>query len=168
MLGAEVEVDRRAAETCFSGVVRVDRAGEPPLVRAYGMANRALGLPNRVDTLVGTASVIKGLTAVCVLSLVEEGALGLATPARSLLGADLPLIDDGVTERVLAHRSGIGDFSTRTRTTTSLITSSTSPVHLLTDAESSLLVLDGHPMVSAPGERPAERPTRGADGMTNQ
>ena len=31
--------------------------------------------------------------------------------ARSVLGADLPLIDDDVTiEHLLAHRSGIGDY----------------------------------------------------------
>ena len=33
------------------------------------------------------------------------------TPARSVLGTDLPLIDDRVTvEQLLAHRAGIGDY----------------------------------------------------------
>ena len=37
--------------------------------------------------------------------------LELSTTARSVLGSDLPLIDDGVTvEQLLAHRSGIGDY----------------------------------------------------------
>ena len=37
--------------------------------------------------------------------------LELSTTARSVLGGDLPLIDDGVTvEHLLAHRSGIGDY----------------------------------------------------------
>ena len=46
-----------------------------------------------------------------VASLVEEGALELSTTARSVLGDDLPLIDDAVTvEHLLSHRSGIGDY----------------------------------------------------------
>ncbi len=43
--------------------------------------------------------------------LIEDGVLELTTTARSLLGSDLPLIDDAVTvEQLLAHRSGIGDY----------------------------------------------------------
>ena len=53
----------------------------------------------------------KGLTALTVVSLIEDGSLHLETTARSVLGGDLPLIDDGVTiEHLLAHRSGIGDY----------------------------------------------------------
>ena len=45
------------------------------------------------------------------MSLIEEGKLTLTATARSVLGEDLPLIDDSVTvEQLLAHRSGIGDF----------------------------------------------------------
>ena len=45
------------------------------------------------------------------MSLIEDGTLELDTTARSLLGDDLPLIDDEVTvEHLLAHRSGIGDY----------------------------------------------------------
>ena len=44
-------------------------------------------------------------------ALIEEGRLEPATTARSVLGGDLPLIDDAVTvEQLLAHRSGIGDY----------------------------------------------------------
>ena len=54
------------------------------------------------------------------MSLVEEGRLGLDTTARSVLGDDLPLIDDTVTiEHLLAHRSGIGDYLDEDATTTS-------------------------------------------------
>ena len=45
------------------------------------------------------------------MGLVEEGRLTLTTTARSVLGDDLPLIDDAVTVgHLLAHRSGIGDY----------------------------------------------------------
>ena len=51
------------------------------------------------------------MTALAVVSLIEEGRLELAATARSVLGRDLPLIDDEVTvEQLLAHRSGIGDY----------------------------------------------------------
>src|SRR5829696_1394185 len=104
-------VDEVAATTGFSGVVRVDRGDEPVLATAYGLAHRGTRVANTVDTPFGIASGTKGLTAVTVMSLIEDGVLRLDTPARSVLGADLPLIDDGVTvELLLAHRAGIGDY----------------------------------------------------------
>src|SRR3954462_14994606 len=100
------EIDALARESGFSGVVRVDRGGETEFVEAYGLADRAHGIPNAPDTQFATASAAQGLTGLTVGSVVEEGLLELSTPARSLLGPDLPLIDDAVTvEHLLAHRS---------------------------------------------------------------
>jgi CubicO group peptidase (beta-lactamase class C family) len=111
MNSLEASVDRITGETGFSGVVRFDRGDEIELVKAYGLAHRGFEIPNEVDTRFGIASGTKGLTALTVMSLVEEGRLTLTTTARSVLGDDLPLIDDAVTvEQLLAHRSGIGDF----------------------------------------------------------
>ena len=105
------DLDRIAAATGFSGVVRVDGLEGIELVRAYGLADRAHAIPNEVDTQFGIASGTKGLTALVVMRLVENGALELSTTARSVLGADLPLVDERVTvEHLLAHRSGIGDY----------------------------------------------------------
>src|SRR4051812_39059864 len=110
-MGLREEVDRVARETKFSGAVRVDRDGNRELAVAYGEADRAHGVANKVDTQFGVASGVKGMTAVTVMSLVADGTLSLDTTARSLLGDDLPLIDDGVTvEHLLSHRSGIGDY----------------------------------------------------------
>ena len=90
------------------------------LAKAYGMADRGHGIPNTVDTRFAIASGTKGLTALAVMSLVEDGTLELATPARSLLGDDLPLIDDDVTvEHLLAHRRASATTSTRRATSTS-------------------------------------------------
>jgi CubicO group peptidase (beta-lactamase class C family) len=97
-----VDLERVVAERGFTGVVRIDQAGAVEFERGYGFD---------LDTRLGIASGTKGLTAVVTASLVADGALALATPARALLGRDLPLIADDVTvEHLLAHRSGIGDY----------------------------------------------------------
>jgi CubicO group peptidase (beta-lactamase class C family) len=111
MKDLEGSVERIASQTAFSGVVRVDRGGEVELAKAYGLAHRGWGIANTIDTRFGIASGTKGFTALTVMSLIEEGRLDLGTTARSVLGNDLPLIDEAVTvEHLLAHRSGIGDY----------------------------------------------------------
>src|SRR4029079_862264 len=108
MSSLETELDAIAAENGFAGAVRVDRGETVELAKAYGLAHRGHGIPNEVDTRFAVASGTKGLTALAVVALIEEGRLELSTTARSVLGADLPLIDDTVTvEHLLAHRSGI-------------------------------------------------------------
>ena len=88
------------------------------------------------------------------MSLVERGELGLDTTARSVLGADLPLIDDRVTvEQLLAHRSGIGDYLDEDEVDDNNDYVLTVPVHELATTEQFLAVLDGHPMKYEPGER---------------
>ena len=84
------EVDRIARETAFSGAVRVDRGDELELARAYGLAHRGLQAPNTVDTQFAVASAVKGMTALAVVSLIVDGVLALDTPARAVLGSDLP------------------------------------------------------------------------------
>ncbi len=56
-------MERVAAETGFSGVVRVDRDGEVRLAKAYGLAHRGWGVANTIDTRFAIASGTKGLTA---------------------------------------------------------------------------------------------------------
>src|SRR5262245_10189837 len=50
----------------FSGTLLLTRKGRPVLSRAYGMADKASGIPNRPDTIFALASVTKLLTAVAV------------------------------------------------------------------------------------------------------
>jgi CubicO group peptidase (beta-lactamase class C family) len=148
------EIDDLAATTGFSGVVRIDRGRDVELAAAYGLADRAHGVPNTLETQFATASGTKGLTALTVVSLVEDGVLELSTPARSLLGGDLPLIDNEVTvEHLLAHRSGIGDYLDEDEDVDLLEYLMPVPVHELATTEQYLRVLDGHPAKFAPGER---------------
>lgn len=145
-------VERAIADNSFSGVVRVDVPERPPLERAAGYADRRWSIPMTTTTRLSIASGTKGFTALVVMSLVESGAMTLATTARSLLGDDLPLIDDGVTvEQLLAHRSGIGDYFDEEAFGDIADYVVPIPVHRLTSAESYLAVLDGFPQVFQPG-----------------
>ena len=147
-------MDEAVERAGFSGVVRLDRAGETEFFAAYGLADRAHGILNTVDTLFAIASGSKGLTALAVMGLVERGTLELSTTARSLLGDDLPLIADDVTiEQLLAHRSGIGDYLDEDAIYD--ISDYVMPVsvHELATTEQFLPVLDGHETVSPAGER---------------
>ncbi|MDP9330547.1 MAG: beta-lactamase family protein [Actinomycetota bacterium] len=149
----EETLDRIASETAFSGAVRVDD-GDVVLEKAYGYAHRGLRIANTVGTQFALASGSKGLTALAVMSLIEDGTLELTTTARSVLGPDLPLIDDGVTvEHLLAHRSGIGDYLDEDddRPITDYVM--TISVHELATTEGFLAVLDGHPTKFEPDAR---------------
>ena len=146
-------IDGLATEHGFSGVVSVDQRGEVEFRRAYGLAHRAYGIPNAVDTLFGMASGSKAFTALAVAGLIERGVLKPGTTARSLLGADLPLIADDVTvEHLLAHRSGIGDYlSEEDWEPTDYVLPV--PVQDLATTEQFLAVLDGFPTAFPAGER---------------
>jgi CubicO group peptidase (beta-lactamase class C family) len=145
-------VDEVAAETAFSGVVRVDGPDGELLGQAYGFADRAHRVPMTVGTRIGVASGAKTFTALTVMRLVEDGVLGLDTRARDLLGTDLPLVDDAVTvEQLLSHRSGIGDYLDED--VIEDFTTFVLPVPLITldSAESYLTILDGYPQKFSPG-----------------
>ena len=155
MPSLDSELDALAAEKAFSGVVRVDRGDDVVLEKAYGLAHRGYEIPNAVDTRFATASATKGLTALTVVSLIEDGALELSTTARSVLGPDLPLVHDDVTvEHLLAHRSGIGDYVDEDDPELDL-DGYILPVgvHELGTTEAYLGVLDGFPQKFPPGER---------------
>ncbi|MDQ1511034.1 MAG: hypothetical protein QOG50_2878 [Actinomycetota bacterium] len=147
-------IDRIAAETRFSGVVRVDVGDEVTFARSYGLANRAYAVPITQESQLAIASGVKGLTALTVVSLIEEERLAPATAARSVLGPDLPLIADDVTvEQLLAHRSGVGDYLDEEADFEVDEYMMPVAVHELRTTEQYLRVLDGHPQKFAPDER---------------
>jgi CubicO group peptidase (beta-lactamase class C family) len=153
MRALERKLDVLASETGFSGVVRVDHGERVEVAKAYGLAHRGYEIPNELDTRFGIASGTKGLTALAVVSLVEDGTLELSTTARSLLGEDLPLIGDDVTvEHLLSHRSGIGDYFDEEVLDDAEAYVLPVPVHELATTEQYLAVLDGFPPKFPPGE----------------
>lgn len=145
-------LDDIARETGFSGVVRIDDRSGPRVAAAYGLADRRFGVPTVIDTRFATASGVKGLTALTVMALLEQGDLTLDTTARSVLGADLPLIDDAVTvEQLLANTSGIGDYQDEDSDLDVDDYLILIPVHQLATTEQYLQVLGGHPRSSRRG-----------------
>ena len=138
----------------MSGVVSVDVDGESAFAAAYGMADRAHGIPNTVETRFGMASGCKAFTAAAVMSLVDDGALRLDTPVRGILNDDLPLIDDAVTiEHLLGHTSGIGDYLDEEGEWEVDDYILTVPVHELATTPAFLPAIDGFPQKFPPGER---------------
>ena len=126
-------------------MVRVDRDGSIELAKAYGLAHRTHELPNTLETQFAVASATKGLTAVTIASLIDDGLLDLSTTARSLLGGDLPLVADDVTvEHLLAHRSGIGDYFDEAAGYGIDDYVLRVPAHQLATTEDYLAVLDGY------------------------
>ena len=137
----------------FAGAVRVDVGGKTELSAAYGLADRARGIPMTVDTRLGVASGSKLFTALAVMSLVEDGTLALSTTARSLLGEDLPQIAADVTiEHLLSHRSGIGDYIDEDTDLDESDYVMPVSVHQLATTEAFVPVLDGFPTKFAAGE----------------
>jgi CubicO group peptidase (beta-lactamase class C family) len=154
MSAFELELDAIAQETSFSGVVRVDRRDGVELAKAYGLAHRGYEIRNELETRFAIASGTKGLTALAIVSLVQDGVLELTTTGRSLLGDDLPLVGDDVTvEHLLAHRSGVGDYLDEELDHDVEEHLMPVPVHELGTTEQYVAVLEGHPPKFAPGER---------------
>ena len=147
------ELDAAAAAASFSGVVSLQRPGEPLFERAYGLADRRWRIPNTPDTIFAAASGAKTFTALLVMSLVLDGTLALDTTARSLLGADLPEVADDVTvEHLLAHRSGIGDYFDEEELENTEFMMPLPPRSYV-NASDYLTTIDGFPTVFAAGER---------------
>ena len=135
----------------FSGVLAAHRGGELIAGWARGLADRSFAVPNTLDTRFATASVAKTFTAVAILSLVAEERLTLDTTARSVLGADLPLIAEDVTiEHLLSHRSGIGDYLDEEIDEYAPLSI---PVQQLDSAEAYVPLLDGFETAFPAGER---------------
>ncbi|QIG40544.1 beta-lactamase family protein [Microbacterium sp. 4R-513] len=135
----------------FTGVLSLRRGDDILGEWAVGLADRTAGALNTPATRFGLASGTKTFTALSVLSLVQDGALALDTPARQILGDDLPLIADDVTvDHLLTHTSGIGDYLDEE---IDALAPMTVPVQALDSTPAYLAVLDGFPTKFPAGER---------------
>jgi CubicO group peptidase (beta-lactamase class C family) len=105
-------LERLARDDLFSGAVLVARDDRILFQGAWGDANKAFRLRNRIDTRFNLASMNKMFTAVAVGQLAEGGRLSLDDPVGKHLGADW--LDPGAARRIrirhlLSHTSGLGE-----------------------------------------------------------
>jgi CubicO group peptidase (beta-lactamase class C family) len=95
----------------FAGVVGVEHAGEPVLVRGYGLADPESGRPMTPATVVCTGSITKQFTAAAILALQDEGKLSVRDPLVKYL-SDVPAEKRALTlHHLLTHTSGLVDSS---------------------------------------------------------
>jgi CubicO group peptidase (beta-lactamase class C family) len=108
----EAYMKKLVAADVFSGTVLVARNGKPVFANAYGMANSAYQVPNRLDTKFNLGSMNKMFTAVAICQLAEQGKLAFSDPIGKHL-TDYPnkTVAEKVTiHHLLTHTSGIGDY----------------------------------------------------------
>ena len=90
--------------------VGVDRAGEPVLRRAYGMADLEWNMPNEPETIFENGSVSKQFTAGAIVLLALDGKLSLEDDVREYIH-ELPDYPETITLRhMLNHTSGLRDW----------------------------------------------------------
>lgn len=108
----EAFLAERVAADEFSGVVLVSRGSETFVRHVSGLADRSLGVPNRIDTRFNLGSVGKIFTGLAVCLLIQEGKLDVDDPIAKYL-PDYPRreVATRVTiDQLLTHTSGLGDF----------------------------------------------------------
>jgi CubicO group peptidase (beta-lactamase class C family) len=105
-------VRRQAAAGHFSGAIVVARERNVLYSRAYGLASKAFGVPNRIDTHFNIGSMNKMVTGVAIAQLVEAGQLRYS----DFVGTQLPdyprqdVASSVTIHHLLTHTSGLGTY----------------------------------------------------------
>lgn len=108
---AQSVVAAHATAGTFSGVVRLERAGDVLLDAAVGLAHRGFGIPNRSGTRFRAASIGKLVTAVATLQLIDQGLFALDTRVVDFLDLSATTVPRDVTVyHLLTMTSGIADW----------------------------------------------------------
>jgi D-alanyl-D-alanine carboxypeptidase len=105
-------LDERVAADRFAGAVIVAKHGEILFSDARGLADRANGSPNTLDTRFRIGSMNKMFTAVAVLQLVEAGKLELDAPLGKYLTKypNRDVAEKVTLHHLLTHTGGTGDI----------------------------------------------------------
>jgi len=101
----------QASRDQFSGTVVLVHRGKPILARSYGMANKQLAIPNRIDTIFSLASMSKMFAGIAIAQLAARGAVDLYSTLGSYLSGFDPDVADAVTvQQLYTHTSGLSDY----------------------------------------------------------
>jgi len=98
----------------FSGTVLVAKNGEVLFEKAYGLASRRFGVPNKTTTRFNVGSITKDFTKVAIGQLAQAGKLKLDVPIVTYLPSypNKEIAQKITTQQLVDHRSGLGDIFT--------------------------------------------------------
>ena len=108
----ERHVAKAAADDRFSGVVLVAKGDRVIFNKAYGLADKANNIPNKLDTKFNLGSMNKMFTSVAIAQLVQAGKLSYDTTIAKVL-PEYPNKETAAkitVHQLLTHTSGLGDF----------------------------------------------------------
>jgi CubicO group peptidase (beta-lactamase class C family) len=96
----------------YSGGAVVVRGSETVLLKGYGMADRAAGIPITTESVFNLGSITKSFTAAAILKLEMQGRLAVGDPIAKHLDG-VPADKSGITlHHLLTHGSGLeSDFA---------------------------------------------------------
>jgi CubicO group peptidase (beta-lactamase class C family) len=107
----EEYVAEQAANDQFSGTILLAHGGRPVLSRSYGMADKALGIPNGPGTIFGLASMGKIFTGIAACQLAAGGKLDFyATLGTYLDGFPAQIAGAVTVHEMFTHTSGMGNY----------------------------------------------------------
>jgi len=108
----ETHVAKAAAEDRFSGVVLVAKGDRVIFNKAYGLADKANNIPNKLDTKFNLGSMNKMFTSVAIAQLVQAGKLTYDTTLAKVLPEypNKEIAAKITIHQLLTHTSGLGDF----------------------------------------------------------
>ncbi len=106
-----LSLEKSLKETDFSGRFQIQKGDELIFDHVKGFADRSEGRLSNKETLYGTASGTKFLTALGIGKLLEAKFLSLDTPASEVLNLEIESYDPKITIRqLLSHTSGMPDY----------------------------------------------------------
>ncbi|WP_336634618.1 serine hydrolase domain-containing protein [Lysinibacillus fusiformis] len=110
MLKSYIHSFLNTKEEKFSGNILVACQGETIYKESFGNANYEWDIPNTAITKFRIGSVTKIVTAIAILSLVEEGKLQLHNTVADFI-TNFPKGNQITIEHLLTHTSGIGNIT---------------------------------------------------------
>ncbi|MFC2028662.1 serine hydrolase domain-containing protein [Chloroflexota bacterium] len=105
------EIESKAIELSFSGVISIFQADKELFNKAFSLADIPNRHPNTPSTKFGIASGTKLFTALGIGKLIDEERLTLQTTIHEIFQSDLTWISPQATiQHLLMHTSGIFDY----------------------------------------------------------
>jgi hypothetical protein len=106
-------LDKAAQQDAFSGIAYIAKGDKVLFAKAYGMAAKAYGFPNNVNTKFSAASLNKMFTAIAIGQLQEQGKLSFHDTIGKWIDSTWmadPHRNKITIQQLLIHRSGLGTY----------------------------------------------------------